>query len=305
MPLVLFDLPDVLLYLVLRHLDPVSMKMCCQTCRLLREIGMNEHEWKRACLRDFWWCFWDGKCCGDANNNNLYFQSVIKRNSAALSHDIFQNAFVVDSLSPRVLAKLTQQKQQHSSNSPTSSLYSPMVTSPFSSSSPLSPSSSTRRFDDDACPFPHRKTFNPYHPLHTNWYEAYWTIYYGKYTSYLQVLNSLENRELSAFFALGTFDHRLSRLVVSYSDSLIARYRQGENIVLKARDIDTDDNMELLCIGNDRHRIRRILEDMLEWAPPEIYARELFDMIDPRTRMHTYLPGAQVEVSPSADKYTF
>lgn len=48
---------------------------------------------------------------------------------------------------------------------------------------------------------------NPFHqPKGTTFRQQFQTVYNGKYTGIVHVLNSLSNREMSAFMALATFD---------------------------------------------------------------------------------------------------
>jgi hypothetical protein len=141
---------------------------------------------------------------------------------------------------------------------------------------------------------------NPYHPLPQSYQQSYQLIFSGQYTGYLQVLNSLTNREMSAFFALATFNHKNNTFALCYHEGVIARYRRGQSINLKAASQGmagnnphwVDEEISL----DARVRFRRIPASLLEMDPRELYTRDLFNFPVTNDGRPLLLPMEEVEV---------
>jgi hypothetical protein len=262
-------LPQECLGRIIEFMDPVALKSTSQTNRTLLEYCKKEQLWKRHCLSDFPFFFWDGQC--------EHIQSTVLAHldeRFELNYDELKKEDYLDRMPDlELLAKC----------------YRPSTPPVQPTASPTSP----RATNISGCIYPHRRMKNPYHPLPDNYYQAYWLIYNGRYTGYVQVLNSLQDRELSAFVALTAFDSAIEKLVVTYDEKLISRYRRGEMIRLSH---DQMVDFELFGL-HERHRIRRVLEDVLDWAPQELYTRELFYLKDPMIDIHSYPSGCEVEAS--------
>ncbi|KAI8906350.1 hypothetical protein EDD86DRAFT_59788 [Gorgonomyces haynaldii] len=118
-----------------------------------------------------------------------------------------------------------------------------------------------------------KKGKNPYHPLPDNWFQAYISIISGRYTGYLQVLNSLQDRHMSAFNALVNVDFKNRRYVVCYDARVISIYRQKRPINLLENPDLIAESFPLI----ERTMFRRIPLDLLDWDPRELNYRWLFN----------------------------
>jgi hypothetical protein len=141
---------------------------------------------------------------------------------------------------------------------------------------------------------------NPYHPLPDSFLKAYVLIYYGAYTGYLQVLCSLTNREMSAFYALATYNRHDGTFALCYEESVIARYRRGNQITLKkATQLDPgvhDEWIDEVLPVASRVRFRRIPSLLLDADPRELHARDLFNMPVTKDGRPLLRPMDEVEV---------
>jgi hypothetical protein len=138
---------------------------------------------------------------------------------------------------------------------------------------------------------------NPYHPLPPSFQKAFELIYSGRYTGYLQVLNSLNNREMSVFFALATYQRKTNKFALCYHEGVIARYRRGQVIRLSFETWGSNPNWvdEEISV-QDRVRFRRIPASLLEMDPRELYTRDLFNFPVTRDGRPLLRQGDMVEV---------
>ncbi|KAI9004770.1 hypothetical protein BC832DRAFT_558187 [Gaertneriomyces semiglobifer] len=175
----------------------------------------------------------------------------------------------------------------------------------------------------------HVPTRNPYHQLPESFHQAYIKIALGRYTGILQAINSLTNRQMSAFTGLGTYDYQTSEMVISYRPGVISRYRRGDMILLRQRrqsdeywDMHEDavtglrnaaesgedysNRMryrykphyvdESFALPQERSRLRRIPETLLKYDPREIYFNDLYAKNGADGKWPAFKPGDDVEV---------
>ena len=150
------------------------------------------------------------------------------------------------------------------------------------------------------CRYHHGITDHEKHPLLSSkefkYRNAYLSILNGKWSGILQVLNSLANREMSAFNALATFDKKKRAFHLCYHPSILARYRRGEHILLN----DKSDNHFVNIIDetisiSERYRFRRLPEELISFDARELYARQLFDLETEDGKLD-FAPGDEVEI---------
>ena len=118
------------------------------------------------------------------------------------------------------------------------------------------------------------KMDNPYHKLPDSSRKAYFLLVSGKYSGILQVIDSLQNRQLSAYTAIATFDLKSESFLVSYSNSFIGMYRRGIMVTFEIEEGRHDDQIFL----NDIGKLRRIPASMVAYSPRENYSRDLFNL---------------------------
>ncbi|KAJ3299974.1 hypothetical protein HK104_005467 [Borealophlyctis nickersoniae] len=144
----------------------------------------------------------------------------------------------------------------------------------------------------ETCLANHQPFRNPYHPLPKSYRTAYALIAGGKYVGLLNVLSSLRDRQMSAFTAVAQYDPPSRQFLLAYRPEATGRYRLGKYVDLRGEYSDLVD--ERLPVSQ-RHRFRRIPEDLLDWDTRELYARELFGTALENGRP-SFLPGEEVEV---------
>ena len=95
---------------------------------------------------------------------------------------------------------------------------------------------------------------------------------------------------MSAFLAVATFDKMTRAFNVAYSSQLIAQYRNGNRILLKA-----DESDEVIPI-TDSWKLKRVPTQLITEDPRSLHSSEMFKLelsTDGRPLLH---PGTEVEV---------
>ena len=251
-------LPSELLYKITEELDPASLLAFIQTCSKFRNVFKREYYWKLRCCRDFPWFFWHGHCEADEIPLKLSVPDV----------DTVQVAGMIDMDGPV------------SDSVMESRLYN------------FGPDSTCQSMDCKAI------AENPYHKLPNSFRDSYFLIATGRYSGLLQVLDSLENRQLSAYTAVATFNLATQSFLVSYRNSHIGMYRRGVMIRLKAREMNVDrgDFCDEEISIHDKGRLRRIPAPLLPFDPRENYSRELFTYPVSEDGRPLFYYGEEVEI---------
>jgi hypothetical protein len=143
---------------------------------------------------------------------------------------------------------------------------------------------------------------NPYHPLPNSWRESFRLIYTGNYSGLMQIINSLEHREMSAFTALATYDYKTKSFAVCYRPSIISKYRRGELVFLN-RQTPRSWISEIINV-DQRNRFRRIPAKMVSFDCRELYSQDIFNMPISKDGRPCFLKGDHVEVQWRANSNT-
>ena len=136
------------------------------------------------------------------------------------------------------------------------------------------------------------KKDHPYWPLGLLWKDRFSMIYGGKWTGLMHVLSTLRDRDMSAFLALATFDKKKKVFRLSYSFQMIARYRNGERILLDESSDMVDEELSLDAF----HRFRRIPLAILEEDPRSLHSSSIFSLPLSSDGRPFLKPGTEVEM---------
>ncbi|TPX66505.1 hypothetical protein SpCBS45565_g04419 [Spizellomyces sp. 'palustris'] len=233
----LSDYPFPLLLLILEYLPAPSLALLSQTSHFFYRLASSQTYWKRLCLTDWPWFFYDGTC-----EHSIPLLGV-----------------------PDPVQCVVEGKERKSG-------------------------------DEHVCTFPHKVLAHAQFFLPNDYKEAYRLIAGGRYSGCLQVLGSLVDRQMSAFVGIVTYDKRSQEFCISYNPLIISQWRRGRKIRLLDRPMEETEEFSHLpefvderIPISERHRFRRIPEDLLEWDSRELNFREFFTTLRPDGR-----PGFEV-----------
>jgi hypothetical protein len=244
----LTDLPELPLVQILEFLPGPDLARVSSACRWLRVLGHRDHLWKSLCLLDWPWFFYERTC------------------ELTLLPFIRERLRMRSSISPKV----------NGSAPPSRSMEEILETGVAASTE--EDFSYTPVLDGDfgyMCLEKHCRKDNPYHPvlrlqsgISSGYRRAYYQIATGQYTGILQVLNSLIDRQMSAYMALATFDCKKLVFYVSYQLPALSDYRQGRTILLHPDSPQTSSLIdEIITFSEARKRLRRIPTDLIDSDP--------------------------------------
>lgn len=235
---VLSQLPMVPMDCIFNMLDAKSLAKCQRLNMKLSQYATDELIWKEHCLNDWPWFFWNGTC--ERTLSTYVAAPRLPRRDRTPVSPISLTHYVISPYNDEHLRVRT----------PTSSTFSDgnaQVSPTLDTSSlsdrhaPISPTTpqplglpTIGNLDKRYGPVCHldlgveckacqKQGQNPYFPLPKSWRNAYSLIASGRYTGMLQVLNSLQNRQMSAFTALATFDAKTKEFLLCYDANAIAR----------------------------------------------------------------------------------
>jgi hypothetical protein len=130
------------------------------------------------------------------------------------------------------------------------------------------------------------------HNMNCSWFQTYRSIVSGEYSGLIHVLNSLANREMSAFLAIATYSFSTKSYLVSYQPNYIARYRAGDMILINQNHEAFDEAIQ----RSDYLRLRRVPAELMNEDPRALYSRALFELPLTSDGRPALLPGEEVEV---------
>ena len=103
---------------------------------------------------------------------------------------------------------------------------------------------------------------------------------------------------MSAFLALATYNKRTKSFLLTYKPDPLLRYRGGQKVIVIERppplNASSPVNNPLEPLAEEsipisqRHRFRRVPEELLDLDPREYYSRELFMYPPPQSVSETY-----------------
>ncbi|KAI8894908.1 hypothetical protein BC833DRAFT_603156 [Globomyces pollinis-pini] len=234
------DLNEEIIEMIIDLLPPKELLNFNQLNRYWNQFTNNEIYWKKLCLTQFPWLFWSGQCestLSFINNGPRLYQSKDKLTNQQINHR-------------QIDANTTIQM---------------LIDSDYG---PLCDKDLGKRCGKECI----QQGENPFHPLPKSWKSSLSKIFNGKYTGLIFVLDSLDNREMSACKTLVTYDKSTHSFHCCYETFQIYLYQQGQNISISTTNELTNEVISL----NDRTRFRRIPLDLLPTDPRELYTRSLF-----------------------------
>ncbi|KAL2914854.1 hypothetical protein HK105_205596 [Polyrhizophydium stewartii] len=286
--LTLAGLPEVPLKRVLALLDPADVARVRGTCRRLAAAGADELLWRRFFERDWPWWYYSVGC----------------ENTGGHTDPTPQCSCWLSESQRRGLRVLYSELRVGDLNPPSPEVY--------------------READVAVEPAEAAPSYvgcgNPFHPLPSSFRAAYALVASGMWTGLVDVIDSLVDRQMSAFMALATFDPLTCSLCLSFNCSLMARYRRGEMVLLHTKEFATKlrvrrgmtpadaeayldaDNaaphrlIEEVVPVADRLRLRRIPRQLLGRDSREIYASELLAMPQLADGRPAFRMGEEVEI---------
>ncbi|TPX30266.1 hypothetical protein SmJEL517_g06135 [Synchytrium microbalum] len=140
------------------------------------------------------------------------------------------------------------------------------------------------------CPCRHSVRQHPGIPLPASYRQAYRLIAQGGcWSGFIHVLNSLSDRPMSAFIGLATYNKPSKSFLITYKPEPLLRARSGQRVIVQhppTPDVEMGANpLEPIAEESipltQRHRFRRVPEELLDLDPREYYARDLFSTPPP------------------------
>jgi hypothetical protein len=280
-----FDiLPDIPLMHIFQYLSAKDVARISATCATLQYHASRDLIWKQFCLLDWPWFFYLGTCeatlmplvkrkSRPQNQGNSSPPMVLFDNDGAPILNVFAAVnqhflhFEYTAVCDGDLGKRCSCPHTYKDNP-----FQPLLEVPIVAS-PKSPTT--------------RKHIYPYK-------NAYYKIANGEFSGLIQVINSLNERPLSAYTAVATFDHASEVFHLSYHPKLISLYRRGSPIILHPNSEHSSFIEESISLS-ERHRLRRIPDDLLDFDPREFYSRELF-LTEHNPGNPSFKEGDEVEV---------
>ncbi|KAI9094007.1 hypothetical protein DFS34DRAFT_629519 [Phlyctochytrium arcticum] len=270
----LLSLPPPLLLTLLESLPPSTLLSLASTCRTLHTWCTSQSHWKQLCLNDWPWVFYDGRC----ERGMAVWESWARENGKhkfvgqdwtlqelagrGIVTD-YAPEFLVDDLFLELLGYSNGTTVSAAAGAPTATnagrnrnnpglqfTMPPEVVCVLDpTTSQLRPTASLTHF---TCTQSHPAVPNSALFLPESYYHAYRLLYTGQTSSLVQVLGSLENRPMSAFLGLATYDKSAKCLNVGFGTRLIARWRRGQNVVLTAGPSSSTSSVSLSPNGSQK-----------------------------------------------------
>ncbi|KAJ3306641.1 hypothetical protein HDU76_004795 [Blyttiomyces sp. JEL0837] len=215
----LLDFPEIPRNLILNFLPAEDLLKLSRTSRLWHEIASDEFIWKRKCLCDWPWFFFDGTC-----EQTLIYEDSVTQNSQQTptippptpSESSYPSTPATPS-NPPSQSETQQQQHQHRHRQ-------------NSQSTDQHPRPTKCNYQHQSFPL---GSLPISFPLPKSYKLAYALIASGQCSCLLHVISPLRDRQMSAFLALATYHPPTRSFALNYQPWIISRARRGERILVR------------------------------------------------------------------------